>query len=781
MIELGSGNRLRYRQAIRSPASRGFLPSTVKSIQSYLSKSPRRTKLHVIVSWGLIVLLLGIYWTQLQYTHTSQLREAESQTYLRASQAAHAMSLQASSLVEQIDYIARHMSEHWLRDDPAEFRRVIVVARNGLPEGALVQVAVADTQGKIVFTDIASAGSKAMSVSIADREHFKVHTRGHPPQLFVSHPLFGRVSERWGIQFSRPVMNNGRFAGVIVISLSPEYLSRALRAIFPDDADTALLLREDGAYLARSHMLNTVLGKSVPPVRNFLGEKHLQQGTYEALAPIDGVRRYYAWHRTSNAELIMVLGLSKDKALATARQSVRNSNIQNAASTVVMLLAALWITGLYLKSQRQTTALIKTGERLGLALNGGNLGTWDWNMATGRARFNRRWGEILGYAPKEVPSTPQEWERLTHPDDLPLVRAAIERYLHGDAAQYEAEYRIRHRNGEWVWLLDRGRTVMHGADGMPLRMAGTALDITARKRAEEAEAESHHRMKTLLQRFPGGVLMEDAQERVVMANQMFCDLLDLPHATNSLEGWSHADLQARLDKQRASWLRAPGEETGSDQRKTIEASGPDGRTLEIDRVPIVQDNHFLGRVWLVRDITQRKQQEARLTALATTDALTGLPNRPSFMRYLDAAIENCQNFAPDRGAVLMLDLDYFKRVNDTWGHAVGDTVLQHTARAISSSLREGDKAGRLGGEEFAVVLPRTSLEEACALVNRLREKLAGTPVVTEKGEISITISIGLAMLGSTSAKESLNQADEALYAAKAAGRNQMQVWQAPSA
>ncbi len=379
---------------------------------------------------------------------------------------------------------------------------------------------------------------------------------------------------------------------------------------------------------------------------------------------------------------------------------------------------------------------------------------------------------------QDLPANQQAWEKLLHPDDLPQVRAALDRYLRGEAMQYEAEYRIRHRNGSWVWLLDRGRVVTRGPADEPLRMAGTVLDITARKRAEEAEAEFHQRLMTLLQRFPGGVLMEDAHERVVMANQLFCELLDLPQAAASLKGWSHADLQASLGEPRASWLRAPDEEGGSDQRKTIEASGQNGRTLEIDRVPIVQDSHRLGRVWLLRDITQRKQQEARLTALATTDALTGLPNRLSFMRYLDAAVDDSQNFGHDRGAVLMLDLDFFKRVNDTYGHAVGDTVLQHAARVIRGSLRESDKAGRLGGEEFAVLLPRTSLEDARALANRLRETLAGAPVATEKGDVRVTISIGLAMLGGASSKESLGQADEALYAAKAAGRNQVQVWKA---
>lgn len=121
----------------------------------------------------------------------------------------------------------------------------------------------------------------------------------------------------------------------------------------------------------------------------------------------------------------------------------------------------------------------------------------------------------------------------------------------------------------------------------------------------------------------------------------------------------------------------------------------------------------------------------------------------------------------------------FKQVNDTYGHPAGDTVLQHAAHIIRDTLRESDTAGRLGGEEFAVLLPRTSQEDARALANRLREALAGKPAATEKGDITVTISIGLAMLAGASPKEAFSRADEALYAAKTAGRNQVQAWTPP--
>lgn len=748
--------------------------------RSSLRSNLRSPAARVVLSWCAILLVLGTYWFHLEQSHEIQLQQAKEQTLLRATQTAHALALQTRTLIDQVEYIAHHMGEHWLRDGKTDFRRVIATAQNTLPDGALIQVAIADKHGNVVFSNLVADNESASRVSIADREHFKVHSQRQTPQLFISHPLFGRVSQKWAVQFSLPIFDKNQFAGVTVISISPEYLSRALQDLFPDPANVALLLRDDGAYIARSHDLEKVLGKVVPDNRIFLQNPALQYGSYEATSFVDGVPRYYAWHRTPDAPLILSLGLSEEKALAPVRASIRESLLQNALGTALLLLAAAWITQLYLKNRQQTDVLRNTSEQLALVLRGSELGTWDLNLAMDKLQFNKRWASMLGYQEPQLPLTRSGWERLLHPDDLDRVQAAFDRHLRGEAPLFEAEYRVRHHDGHWIWLMDRGQVVRRGLDGQALRMAGAVLDITARKHAEVAEAEYHERMATLLQRFPGGVLMEDANDVVVMANQLFCNLFGLPDAPASLSGLSHAQLQTRLGEARKDWLHCPDGGEG-EQRKTVEVAAPGGQALEIDWVPIAHDKNYLGRVWLVRDISQRKQQEALLTAQAKTDALTGLPNRHSFMPYLESMIRNNCAAGRDSGALLMLDLDHFKRVNDTYGHPVGDVVLQHTARVIKECLRDTDTAGRLGGEEFAILLSRTNLANAQAMANRLREKLARTPAPTEKGDIPITISIGLTMLAGASAKQALSCADEALYSAKAAGRNRVQVWTAHEA
>jgi len=175
------------------------------------------------------------------------------------------------------------------------------------------------------------------------------------------------------------------------------------------------------------------------------------------------------------------------------------------------------------------------------------------------------------------------------------------------------------------------------------------------------------------------------------------------------------------------------------------------------------------------DITERKRMDAELLLLATTDFLTGLPNRREFMARLDDELARLQRSVDESAAVLMLDIDHFKTVNDEFGHATGDAVLRHMAGLMRAGQRKIDTLGRVGGEEFAVLLPGASLEAAAAYAERLRQSVAETPLVNEGREIAITVSIGIASIRpqDASADAALIRADRALYNAKDAGRNRV--------
>lgn len=173
-----------------------------------------------------------------------------------------------------------------------------------------------------------------------------------------------------------------------------------------------------------------------------------------------------------------------------------------------------------------------------------------------------------------------------------------------------------------------------------------------------------------------------------------------------------------------------------------------------------------------------RDREARIHQLSRTDALTGLHNRRSILDLLDQEVARVQR-KPAALSVVILDLDHFKKVNDTWGHPMGDRVLQIAARVLRESLREGDHVGRYGGEEFMVLLPDTPLSDALTVLERCRQQLVAAEVLTDSQErLRITASFGLVCqdAGPAEAPQQLIQhADEALYAAKAKGRNRIEV------
>ncbi|MCX6078360.1 MAG: PAS domain S-box protein [Chloroflexi bacterium] len=309
------------------------------------------------------------------------------------------------------------------------------------------------------------------------------------------------------------------------------------------------------------------------------------------------------------------------------------------------------------ESKRAEEALHYAGWQLESTIEGTHSGTWEWNVQTGETIFNEIWAQIVGYSLAELaPTSIKTWEVLTHPDDLNRSAEWLERHFAGELSYYDCELRMKHKQGHWVWIQDRGRVITWTADNRPLLMFGTHTDISERKAAEE-------------------------------------------------------------------------------------------KILKLN---------------------------IELESLAMTDYLTNLFNRRYFMlRGAEELRRILRNKEPL--ALLMLDIDWFKKVNDQYGHQVGDMVLQHVALVLKSNLREVDFLGRIGGEEFAVLLPSTTPENAIRLAERVRQAIMLISVALPSGKSidTITISIGVAAFfdGMAAIEDLLRNADFALGIAKQSGRN----------
>jgi diguanylate cyclase (GGDEF)-like protein/PAS domain S-box-containing protein len=220
--------------------------------------------------------------------------------------------------------------------------------------------------------------------------------------------------------------------------------------------------------------------------------------------------------------------------------------------------------------------------------------------------------------------------------------------------------------------------------------------------------------------------------------------------------------------------------TGVGERSEFRFVLKDGsiRHMESDGRAIHAADGTVSKVVVVsRDITELKNLEAELREMAATDFLTGLANRRHFLAQLEQELSRIHRLDEHCASVLMLDADHFKRINDAFGHATGDNVLRHLAVLMQNELRKIDTVGRVGGEEFAVILPGADIPAAEVFAERLRKKVAEAPMAHEDGVIPLTVSIGVAGIraGDASADDALLRADRALFRAKESGRDKVAV------
>jgi diguanylate cyclase (GGDEF)-like protein/PAS domain S-box-containing protein len=344
-----------------------------------------------------------------------------------------------------------------------------------------------------------------------------------------------------------------------------------------------------------------------------------------------------------------------------------------------------------------------------------------------------------------------------------------------DKGTWAGEIVNRRKSGEpfteWLTI-----TVDRDADGRPLHFVGVFQDITERKRAD-----AHLRLLgAALDAADNAVVITDTHAVIEWANPAFSRLSG--YALPQLLGRRPQDLlssgQQRHEAYALMWRAILG---GEVWRGEMTNRRPDGTLYQVAQTitPLADaqghPRHFIA---VMEDISQRKQQERELHRLATTDALTGVLNRRAFMESLELELARVQRHGRG-GTLLMLDLDHFKQVNDRHGHAMGDTVLVQVTALLRERLRRTDRIGRLGGEEFSVLLPETTLDGAQLLAEMLRRAVAGQEIATPTGPLSVTVSIGLTDFGAHERDPArlLSRADRALYQAKAQGRDQVVVGQ----
>lgn len=419
-------------------------------------------------------------------------------------------------------------------------------------------------------------------------------------------------------------------------------------------------------------------------------------------------------------------------------------------------------------------ALADSEKNLHQAQRIAQVGSWELDLASGRLDWSDEIYRLFEIDRTRFGATYEAFLAAIHPDDRERVNRAYSESV-ASRTPYEIAHRLRMADGRIKWVNERCET-QYDETGRARRSSGTIQDITARKLADEA-----------LRLYAN--VFEHSGEAILITDSAGCILAVNP-AFTQLTGYTLADIagknpkilssgQTSAELYRAMWTSL--DETGYWQGEIVDRRKdgslyPKWLTISAVRQPDGSVTHYVGSF---TDISERKQVEAQITQMAYHDGLTGMLNRIGLQSQLDQALAMAGRERREL-AVIFLDVDRFKTINDTMGHAVGDELLVEVAYRLRNSLRASDIVARFGGDEFVAVL--TEVDDAPAAA-RVAEKILhalGAPYLIDTHELHSSASIGIAFYpgDGNDADTLMKNADTAMYHAKVQGRNNLQFFTA---
>jgi diguanylate cyclase (GGDEF)-like protein/PAS domain S-box-containing protein len=472
--------------------------------------------------------------------------------------------------------------------------------------------------------------------------------------------------------------------------------------------------------------------------------------------------------------------------------------VPNGAATILVQLADIS----RLKNEMDDLAIRES--RWNHALVSSASGVWDQRM-NGDYYYSDIWRRIRGLRPDDpIPSTTEEWLEWVHPHDRQHVVHCIERQNAGDPDYLTFQYRERHREGHYIWIECRGACIETDEQGQALRITGTDTDVTARKAQEEWQEGLSRRLRLALDISRIGVFETDFDAGISVWDDAMRRIFEVETEDEIRIGdlWEEKLHPADRERVLANVSRRIAmREPFNDDYRIIARDGSI-RYIRANSLPYVDHDgrlKMIGVNWDVTEDRQLREELERQKALAEAhnveldrtrlaaeqsalhDYLTGLPNR----RFLESQID-AWRAAPELNrqgiAVLHIDLDRFKQINDTLGHSAGDAMLKHAARTLQENIRASDFAARIGGDEFVLLVgfdgsPAPLADVADRIIKAMRQ-----PISYNGHECRFGASIGIAHSTDRMAdpRQLLQNADIALYNAKNLGRNRFEFYKPSS-
>lgn len=564
----------------------------------------------LLLASALLVLIVATVAWEGQRIEQDRMRQFEDELRHQAELMDETLSRELQGLDTALLMLRAVFIDH--RDDMA---RAIAQLRQGSLKDLNVYVTVADREGRVAFTDV--PGETGEGVNLGDREHFRIFAAGGVDRLYISDPVFGRLTKRWGVQLARPVIGrSGEFQGVILVFLPPEQLTRFVAPLAQSDATVMSVHSRRGALLSRSSGSEIDREQARLSDEQMNAYRQVRQGyQLQTLAAPRG-EQALAFRWNDDYPLLLIVTRRTDAARAGIRELQARLLLVGGGAAVLVLLA-LGGLGLVLRQRQHVERKLRWAHaHLLEAQSLARLGSWDWELGSGRLRWSDQSFGIFGLGPGEVPDSYEAALAMVHPEDRDEAdrhyRSALQ-----TRQPFDFTHRLLGRDGQITWVHARG-SVVCGPDGKLQRVAGTVQDITERKR-EEAERESLMRDRLLLLESTGeGIYGLDSRGLCTFANQAGARLLGYEPA--ELVGRElHELIHSRHSDGKAYPLADCPVHQASLSGRPARVSNEvfwhrDGHPIPVEYAayPIVDEGQVSGTVVIFSDITQRKHAEQEL-------------------------------------------------------------------------------------------------------------------------------------------------------------------------
>ena len=720
----------------------------------------------------LVVTLFALAFLSLAKSRDASLRDAERTT----RNLAQIVEQRTARMLQSVDQTLRGAADMWRQTpalhDPAGEGMHAVLAQKITQLPYARSLFVLDAHGVLVRdSDVHPAAPRDFS----DRDYFNWH-RSHSGRLYVGKPIVNRGNGEWFLVASRRLDDaEGRFAGTIGAALEPD----AFRTVFADldvGHDGAIsLLHEDGELIARQPQAPSWLG--VPTGANLTLKDLLANrgsSTSRSVSAVDGVARIHSARQVADAPLMAQVGLGEDEVLAGWRE-------EKMITIVILIgftLATVVLTWLLMQELRRRNQLARSVARneqlLRQVLDTLPVGVWvadrQGNLVLDNAASKHIWGDSRakdGQHAAHLKGWRADSGKALEAADWGMARALAS----GESSRNEV-LDIECLDGSRKTILQSAAPIV-SAEGEIVGGVAVDEDITERRTLADTLRESEARYQALFEHSIDAVFLMRPDGGILSANAEACRLLG--YTESELRSIGREGLTEPDDPRVAALLEEHRREGSA--RGELKMRRKDGGwvPVEVSSTTFRDRSGELCASLIIRDITDRKRAEEHIEYLAYHDELTGIPNRAHFQRAFEHAIAvNARHGL--KSALMVVDLDRFKNINDIIGHEAGDQLLKQVAARLRTCLRDSDVLARLGGDEFVILMQdAASIEAVSAVANKLLEATS-RPLVINEQEFMITASIGISTSphDGTDLQTLLRNSDVAMYRAKESGKNGFQ-------